>query len=180
MLTLPKSVPFGLGGFWNKRFSYAGHIWERKLYAWTVNFQLSNFNAKASFSSAAFDGPASFLSSIFSKAALFSSATFGEKANFWGTVFDDHVSFLLAVFNRTVLFWDTAFNETTDFAGAVLGQPASFTGATFRENTVFVGLWNDILCPTIQSITAGRANLKKKVVTDFSSLACFQHLLESY
>ena len=136
----------------------------------TVNFQLSNFNAKASFLSAAFHGPASFLSSVFSQAALFSKSVFDENANFWGTIFDDHVSFLFAVFSKTVLFWDTAFNETTDFNSTVLNKPASFTGATFRENTVFVGLWNDILCPTIQSITAGKANLTKKVVTDFSAL----------
>ena len=135
-----------------------------------VNFSSVTFAEKGSFSSATFNGPALFLSAIFNKAAIFSSTTFKELANFYGTIFEDHVSFLLASFSKSVFFWEVTFNTATDFKGAVLNQPASFMDVNFREKTVFVGLWNDVLCPTVKFITAGKMEPQKKVVTHFLSM----------
>jgi len=135
-----------------------------------VNFSSVTFAQKGSFSSATFNGPALFLSTIFNKAAIFSSSTFNELANFYGTLFEDHVSFLLASFSKSVFFWEVSFNPATDFKGAVLNQPASFMDVSFREKTVFVGLWNDVLCPTVKFITAGKVVPQKKIVTHFLSM----------
>lgn len=149
----------------NKEVSFSSVTFEKE-----VNFSSVTFSEKGSFSSATFNGSASFLSTTFNKAAVFSSSTFSEIANFWGTTFDDHASFWMATFSKSVLFWEVSFNTGADFNGTIMNQPASFMDVSFREKTVFVGLWNDVLRPTVKFITAGRVQLTKKVVTHFLSM----------
>jgi len=133
-----------------------------------ADFSFVNFAYGASFGSVTFDRNSSFISASFDGDADFDRVAFGGDAIFTAANFSGNAIFNSAIFSADVVFNGASFGESARFLRTRMEYPALFTAVKFHENTTIPGLWNNILCPILRTLTIGLWKPSPKIITDFS------------